>query len=331
MSKVSDFTPIDPRKDEQNTAPAQSANMMKTDSSNVLMYPAAFPFDISKNPKRTAEQQVYEKLRQEYAADSAEVRIFYSVLCPDTRHDIDFVILDRNRDLVFIEVKGGTDIKGDKLIQNKAGDISEKIRAKHLVMQEVYRSLSSLFPEKDQKFLGYKKVLILPDALSIPGTKKTKAQFGKSVDNKAPCEWHLVLSKKDIQSGLLKKIDRINRVKKQKRRNLAAKLYWNNFLIADNFFRKLVDNNDYGIQNSADTVEASEVAEKTNSPVKFKFTGYLQQITSFSTIILVSLIAIPIPLVAFHNIGLFWVGVLCSISFLVLIIFLFKPKKPCIR
>jgi len=308
--------------------------------SDSVIYPEHFRDDIKLRPKMGAEHKVFQQLKSEYQHSFQDVKIYHSPMWVPIGHDIDFAILDRRRDLILVEVKGGTEIKGNSLIQNGKNDISEDIRVKHKVMHEVYEALieSTQNPTKRNKkpFLKYKKVLILPDAISIPKEKAQKATFGTSSNGDKKYKWDLVLSMKELDTGLRRHIERAIPVKRKKESNQAARLHANKFEAACEFLQNLAGED--SVKNNGTpkvqtrpkceapslTPEEAIIPPESCPKIDPDNNKPLDAGVSF-TRLLPTLTLGLLPIWVFSKIGLLWVGILCGLCLTTLLIYLFAP------
>lgn len=69
-----------------------------------VMYPRTFPHNLTKRPKLRGEALVYAALQETCDDDWS---VFYDYPIIGSRRRIDFVVVNRNRGVLAIEVKGG--------------------------------------------------------------------------------------------------------------------------------------------------------------------------------------------------------------------------------
>lgn len=199
--------------------------------SSRFLYPTEFPHE--NDPSRQAEKRIFQQLCREFNTDNAGKsiedefygKVFYSPYHHKHGSDIDFVIIDPERGVLFLEVKGGSGFHKGQLKQKQK--LTDKNISKDLASK---RGTITQFASMLKNHLGYKKInihkiLLLPDASERVCVDK----------------WDLVLTKKELDLGIRHSI--ISEIDVFSKNGKVLPLGREKVGLAIDFFTQLVDTN----------------------------------------------------------------------------------------
>jgi hypothetical protein len=131
------------------------------------IFPSNFPARRLKNPKYGAELSFFNELSKEYL-DVDAVQVFYSPVFtePNEKRDIDFVIVDESRGIIFIELKGGAQVKSGSVWRRDGecidNEVDRQINFQRGVSARIFRDVRF---ETEHNGVPFYHLLAVPDSL----------------------------------------------------------------------------------------------------------------------------------------------------------------------
>lgn len=131
------------------------------------IFPSTFPAKRLRNKKYKAELDFYVELSREYI-DVDSVQVFYSPVFSERneRRDIDFVIVDGARGVIFIELKGGALVR-EGSVWRRNGECADKEIERQIEFQNAIsaRLFSDVRFEGGHGNVPFYNILAIPDAI----------------------------------------------------------------------------------------------------------------------------------------------------------------------